>query len=240
MRDFTHLWLLTVFRTLWLFLTSTHFTRSVSRAPIFTLVSVVLCVGAAVNQLHTVSPVALPSTSGNFGQVWCEKGTKEDLTMSKPCYVSPVEKPNKYTDRLDTCCIFHSEMHKPDRHLFTLKVCCRLSALQLLSKGHLRTLKHVKISSSADAGLLPAAPSTNSIFSLKKNERMTSWSVSFGKVCGRWTLSYPLPSHVLMSFNWCNAGEGLPGGGGVPLQLSTGGLEGAFTCKQNQTASTHF
>lgn len=94
--------------------------------------------------------------------------------MSKPCYASPVEKPNKYTDPLDTCCMFHSEMHKPDRHLFTLKVCCRLSALQLLSKGHLRTLKHVKISSSADAGLLLAAPSTNSIFSLKKNERMTS------------------------------------------------------------------
>lgn len=103
-------------------------------------------------------------------QVWREKRTNEDLTTS-----SPAEKLNKYTDPLDTGCIlFHTEMHKPADHLFTLKVYCRLSALQLLIKGRLRTLKHVKISSSADAGLLPAAPSTNAIFSLKKNERIRS------------------------------------------------------------------
>lgn len=41
----------------------------------------------------------------------------------------------------------------------------------------LRTLKQVKISSSADAGLLPADPDTNSIFILKE-KKMREWQAN--------------------------------------------------------------
>lgn len=92
-----------------------------------------VCAVAAANQLCSV---ALPSTFVNFGHVWREKGTNEDLTVWKPGCTSPVEKLNKYIDPLDTrCIVFHTELRKPDCHLFTLKVCCRLSALQLLIMG---------------------------------------------------------------------------------------------------------
>lgn len=57
-------------------------------------------------------------------------------------------------------------MHRADSFIHVGSVICHATA----HYGLMRTLKHVKNSSS---GLLPADPEADSIFNLKENERMT-------------------------------------------------------------------
>lgn len=124
------------------------------------LSSIILCVGAAVNQLASVSPVAL--TSPNVGR---ENATNEDVPRPGPVpHRLWKHRVNKLT---------HCRWKAQNR----LSLIHAESALQMICPatahyGMLRTSKHVKISSSADAGLLPADLGTNSISNLEKDERM--------------------------------------------------------------------
>lgn len=124
--------------------------------------STILCVGVAVNQLASASPVSLASTSPDAGR---ENGTNEDV----PCPGPVPHRLWKHRVSKLTHCRWKAQNRPSFIHAESaLQMICPANA----HYGMLRTSKHVKISSSADTGLLPADLGTNSISSLEKVKRM--------------------------------------------------------------------
>lgn len=161
-RDFSHLQLLAVSRSSRPFqaLPTQHSSPDLFHVLLLLPSSIILCVGAAVNQLASVSPVA-PSTLG---------------VKTRLMRTSHVPRPGPVQHRLWkhrvnklTHCRWKAQNRPSLIHAESaLQMICPATA----HYGMLRTSKHVKISSSADAGLLPADLGTNSISSLEKDERM--------------------------------------------------------------------